>query len=191
MEPSQPSQPGLEAADGAGTQQPEAVPNAAERLREARARRRRAVRQVLLIGTCVVSLLCLGGVAAGFLYYHQATKPDLSTPEHVTRKYLEAYLIDRDEYKAREYRCGDTSGLTELQAFLADIVDRQKKYGLTFSFSVDRVKVVDSTEKVAHLDVDLAISTTDQGQPLRGIDHWNITTQNQDGWRVCTAHQLK
>src|SRR5947208_1657579 len=129
MEPSKPPKPEVEAAGGADSQPTEVAQSPAERLREARARRRRAVRQVLLIGACFVALLCLGGVAAGFLYYHQATKPDLSTPEHVTRKYLEAYLIDRDEYKARDYRCADDSGLTELQAFRADIDDRQKKYG--------------------------------------------------------------
>src|SRR5947207_2815295 len=108
MEPSQPELKATPAAEGgADTPKAEAQPaptGPAERLREARARRRRTVRQVLLIGVCFVALLCLGGVAAGFLYYHQATKPDLSTPEHVTRKYLEAYLIDRDEYKARDYR---------------------------------------------------------------------------------------
>src|SRR2546423_11431564 len=86
-----------------GDSEPPPVPSPAERLREARARRRRAMRQFLVVGLCFVALLCLGGVAVGFLFYDRATKPDLSTPEHVTRRYLEAFLVDRDDYAAKQY----------------------------------------------------------------------------------------
>src|SRR5207248_11389626 len=83
MEPREPAAPPAAAGE------PSPVPGPAERLREARARRRRAMRQFLVVGLCFVALLCLGGVAVGYLFYDRATKPDLSTPEHVTRKYLE------------------------------------------------------------------------------------------------------
>src|SRR5438045_9644808 len=125
------------APDNGGQAGGPSVPSLTERLREARARRRRAMRQFLVFGLCFVALLCLGGVAVGYLFYDRATKPDLSTPEHVTRKYLEAYLVDRDEYAAKQYQCSDDSGLAEIRALRSDIDGREQKYGVKFSYSVD------------------------------------------------------
>jgi hypothetical protein len=193
MESSQPEMKGSSAADGVDAAQVEVQPapsSQAERLREARARRRRTIRQVLVVGFCFGSLLCLGGVAAGFLFYHQATKPDLSTPEHVARKYLEAYLIDRDEYAARQYQCANASGLAEIQALRADVDDRGKKFGLTFTFSVDRVSEIARTGSDAKLAVDLVLSATVQGEPKREVEHWQLTAHDDGGWRVCGAHEV-
>src|SRR5438046_2464850 len=161
MEPREP------AAAPAAAGQPELppVPGPAERLREARARRRRAMRQYLVVGLCFVALLCLGGVAVGFLFYDRATKPDLSTPEHVTRKYLEAYLVDRDDYAARQYRCSDDSGLAEIRALRSDIDSREQKYGVKFSYSVDSATRLAESGSDAKVAVDLVLSTVLQGQP--------------------------
>src|SRR5256885_835925 len=196
MDPSQPPQPEAQvptAAESTCVGESEAQitgPSPAERLRAARARRRQVFRQVLVIGFCFFSLLCFGGVASGFLFYHQATKPDLSTPEHVTRKYLEAYLIDRDEYTARQYQCADNSGLAELRALRSDIDARQKTYGVTINVSADRVRSTDASDTSARVAVDLVLTAVIQGDPQKDTEHWEFTLRNQDGWHVCGAHEV-
>ncbi len=174
---------------GSTDTQPTPPLSAAERTREARARRRRAIRQFLIVGLCFAALLCLGAVAVGFLYYDRATKPDLSTPEHVTRKYLEAYLIDRDELKASKYRCSDASALDEIRALRADIDDRQRRFGATYSFSVDRVNEISKAGDEARMAVDLILSMVSEGQSIREVEHWEVTARNENGWRVCGAHE--
>src|SRR5204863_527702 len=86
--------------------------------------------------SCCSVTCCGSAAAAGALYYDRATKPDLGTPDHVTRKYLEAYLEDRDEQTAKVYQCGDGSGLSEIHALRNDIDSREKQYGITFTYSV-------------------------------------------------------
>ena len=195
MDPSQPPQPEAQvptAAESTCVGESEAQitgPSPAERLRAARARRRQVFRQVLVIGFCFFSLLCFGGVASGFLFYHQATKPDLTTPEHVARKYLEAYLIDRDEYAVRQYECADTSGLKEIQALRADVDEREKKFGLAFTFSVARADEAERRGNDSVVAVDLVLSTSIQGEPKREVEHWQLKMHNDSGWRVCRTHE--
>jgi hypothetical protein len=169
--------------------QPMLPPSPAERAREARAKRRRAMRQYLVVGLCFVGLLCLGAVAVGFLAYDRATKPDLGTPEHVTRKYLEAYLVDRDDYSAKQYQCPDDSGLAEVKALRSDIDNRESKYGVKFNYSVDTANELARTGTDARVGVDLVLSTVIQGQPRREVEHWEFVTHNAGGWRVCRAHE--
>ncbi len=181
--------PAAQSAAGRNPQGPPLPLGPAERAREARTRRRRAIRQFLVVGLCFVALLGLGAVAVGFLFYDRTTKPDLSTPEHVTRKYLEAYLIDRDDYAAKQYQCPDDSGLSEIRALRSDIDTRQNKYGVRFTFSVDAATELDQPGPDARVAVDLVLSTVLQGQPKREVEHWEFNTQNDDGWRVCGAHE--
>ena len=143
------------------------------------------MRQFLVVGLCFVALLCLGGVAVGFLFYDQATKPDLSTPEIATHKFLSAYLI------ANQYRCSDASGLTELQALRDDIDARQRRYGVSITGSLDRVHEVERTASAAKVDVDLVFSAVIQGAPQKDLEHWEVSVSNESGWRVCGANELK
>jgi hypothetical protein len=163
----------------------------AERQREARARRRRAIRQYLIVGLCFVALLGLGGVAVGFLFYDRATKPDLSTPSLVTRKYLSAYLVNRDDAAAAQYQCEDTSGLEPMRAFRADLDDREKKYNLNISVSVDSVRETSRSGDQAEVAADTVVSAVDAGTQLSRVQHWAITTRNESGWRVCAAHEVQ
>ena len=141
MERPQPPQPGVGPDAAVVPPAPLAPPlSPAVRQREARARRRRAIRQYLVVALCLVALLVLGGVAVGFLFYDRATKPDLSSPEHVTRKYLEAYLIDRDDYTTRIYQCSDTSGLSQIRAFRDDLDQREKAHSISISVTLKSVR---------------------------------------------------
>src|SRR5256885_7683593 len=196
MDPSQPPQPEAQvptAAESTCVGESEAQitgPSPAERLRAARARRRQVFRQVLVIGFCFFSLLCFGGVASGFLFYHQATKPDLSTPEHVTRKYLEAYLVDRDEYAARQYQCSDTSGLSDLRSFRDDIDSRGRTNHVTIAVSLDSVRETSRSGGQATVSVDIVLSTVAEGDQLTRVQHWEFAARDQDGWHVCSGHQV-
>jgi nitrate reductase NapE component len=196
MEPSQPPQPKIEAAPATevtGTDQSEGqptLPSPAERAKEARARRRRAIRQFLVVGFCLAALLCLGVVGAGFLFYNQATKPDLSSPAIVTQKYLSAYLLNRDDRGAAQYLCSDVSGLAEIRALRDDLDARQKTYGVTISASVDAIRETDRLDNTATVLVDLVLSTVLDGEPQRAVQHWQFNVRNQSGWRVCGAHHL-
>lgn len=149
----------------------------------------RRMRQILVVGLCALALLCAGAAAAGALYYDRATKPDLSTPDHVTRKYLEAYLEDRDEATAKIYQCGDGSGLAAIHALRDDYDSRGKRYGVTFAYSIEGLQEVNRTANDATLSFLVVVSTTEQGRPLREVEHWQATAHNDNGWRVCTARE--
>ena len=137
----------------------------------------------------IVGLLCLGGAGAAFVFYDETTKPDLSTPAVVTRDFLTAYLVNRDDARAAAFQCADTSGMKDLRALRADIESREK----THHFSI-RVSIESSIERSragdhAIVDVDLMLKAVIDGQPQSASEQWQFTTQNEDGWRVCGAHK--
>src|SRR5205807_9927072 len=109
MEPAQ--QPGAGAAapqtadsPASGSVGPIPPPPAVQgRAPAARGERRRRFRQFLVVSTAVMALLCLGGLGTALLLYDRATKPDLSTPALVTREYLSAFLVNRDDVRAAQF----------------------------------------------------------------------------------------
>jgi hypothetical protein len=148
------------------------------------------MRRFLVVGLCALALLCGGAGAAGALYYNRATKPDLGTPDHVARKYLEAYLEDRDEQTAEVYQCGDGSGLNEIHALRNDIDNREKQHSITFTYSVGGITVLSESSTDATLSTTLVLTTTMQGRPLREVEHWQMTARNDHGWHLCGAHEV-
>ena len=179
-----------DAVPGAGKPDQGSPLTPADRLREARARRRRATRQFLIVGLCFVALLCLGGAGVGFLYYDRATKPDLSSPVVVTDKFLSVYLVDRDDRRAQDYQCSDVSGLAEIHALREDLDHREKAYRITISTSVDSIRESNRTNNDAEVSVDLALTTVLDGKPQRAVQQWLFSTHDDGGWRVCGAHKL-
>jgi len=147
------------------------------------------MRQFLVVGLCAFALLCLGGIATAFIVYDKATKPDLGTPSLVTRKYLSAYFVDRDDAAAAQYACSDSSGLSEIHALRSDLDNRQKTYNLKITVSVDRVQETSRSGDEATVVADIVISAVDEGDQLNRVQHWEIGTHNESGWRVCTTHQ--
>jgi hypothetical protein len=153
--------------------------------------RRRVLRQALVVGLSVLALLCLGGGAAAFLFSDKATKPDLSTPALVTREYLSAYLVNRDDARAAEFQCGDGSGgLSDLRGLRDQIDAHHKSAGVDFAVSVDNVQEESRSGNTAIVAADLAIASTVQGQSGRELEHWQFTTRNDGGWRVCDGHEV-
>jgi len=142
-----------------------------------------------VVGLCFVALLGLGAVAVGFLFYDRTTKPDLSTPALVTRKYLAAYLVDRDDAGAAQYQCSDSSGLASMRALRSDLDDRQKRYNIAITVSVDSVREASRSGNSAEVAADIVLSAVDTGDQLTRVQHWLITARNDGGWRVCSAHE--
>lgn len=190
MEPSSPD-PGAATPPGTSARdEPPSTQGPAERLQEARVRRRSALRQALVVGLSIIALVCLGGGAAAFLFYDKATRPDLRTPVLATEQYLTAYLGDRDDSRASQFRCGDPAGLSDVRALRADIDSKQKEFGIPFVVSVDSVRELNRAGNTATVAADLAITTTVQGQSRRELEHWEFITRNDNGWRVCSGHEV-
>jgi hypothetical protein len=145
---------------------------------------------VVVIVLAVLTLLCLGGGATAFLYYDRATQPDLGTPALVTREYLSAYLVDRDDAKAPQFRCADESGLSDVKAFRDDIDSRQKTFNVAIVVSVESVIEKSRSGGTAVVGADIVLSTTSDGASLRRVQHWQFTTRNDGGWRVCDGHEV-
>jgi hypothetical protein len=152
--------------------------------------RQGVVRRTVVVVLAVVGLLCLGGGAAAFLYYDRATQPDLSTPSLVTREFLSAYLVNRDDFKASQLQCSDSSGLSDVRDLRRQIDDRQKNTGIAFTVAVDTVQELSRGGDAATVAADLAITSTVQGQTGRELEHWQFTTRNEGGWRVCEGHEV-
>lgn len=152
--------------------------------------RRRVLRRSLVIALAVVGLLCLGGGATAFVYYDRATQPDLRTPVLVTLEYLRAYLVDRDDAKAAGFRCADDSGLKDVKAFRDDIDNRQKTFNVTITVSIDSADETSRSGSIAEVKSDLVLSTTSDGSSLRRVQHWEFTTRDDGGWRVCDGHEV-
>jgi hypothetical protein len=153
-------------------------------------KRWRGLRQTLIIGLSVLALLCLGGGSAAFLFYNKATKPDLSTPALVTRTYLSAYFVDRDDVKAGLYECRGASGLDHVRALRDDLDNRARTYNVSIAVSVDSVIETSRSKDQAEVAADIVLSTTSDGTPLRRVQHWQFTTRNDGGWRVCSGHEV-
>ena len=147
-------------------------------------------RRRFVVGIAIVALLCIGGTTAAFLFYDKATRPDLRTPVLVTEQYLTAYLGDRDDARAGQFQCGDASGLYDVRALRAQIDAREKASGTTFAVSVDSIRELGRTGDSASVAVDLAISSTVQGQSRRELEHWEFSTRDDSGWRVCSGHEV-
>lgn len=152
--------------------------------------RKKKRRGTLLIVLAVVGLLCLGGGATAFVYYDRATQPDLRTPVLATEQYLTAYLGDRNDATAVRYRCADDSGLSDLRSLRSDIESREKDLHITFSVSVDSIHELSRNDGTALVSADLAITSTLQGQTRRELEHWQFTTHDDGGWRVCEGHEV-
>jgi hypothetical protein len=152
--------------------------------------RRRGRKQLLLVALAVVALLCLGGAGAAFVFYDKATQPDRGTPVGVTLEYLRAYLVDRDDARAAQYQCSDTAGLKDVKAFRDDVDNREKTYNVTITTAIDGVFETARSGSTATTKADLVLRTTIQGQEQRAVEHWQFTTRDEDGWRVCEGHEV-
>jgi hypothetical protein len=143
-----------------------------------------------VVALSVIALLCLGGIGTAFILYDKGTQPDLRTPVVVIQQFLTAYLVNRDDAKAAQFECSDASGLEPVRSVRKDDDQRERENNVAITVAVDSVREISRSGKDAQVAVDLVFATTINGTPQRDLEHWEFTTRNDSGWRVCSGHEV-
>jgi hypothetical protein len=142
----------------------------------------------------LIVLAVLGGLVALFIMgtgtllflYDRATAPDRSAPDVLVDNYLRAYLVDRNDVLARQFVC-DSARLTELEAFRADLQEREKRFQVSLKVSWGPLDVQARGES-ATVTVDLITTAVINNMFYNGQQSWRFETRKDGGWRVCEAH---
>jgi hypothetical protein len=146
----------------------------------------RRARLILALTGGLLALLCVGGVGAFFVLYDEATEIKRDTPGAVVTSFLGAYLTNRNDQDAALYMCKSGGDLSALQAFREDTVQREQQFsvGITIRWRVLSV-TTNGTTSIAKVEVNRRIA---DGSGRDGSS-WDLTVEDQDGWRVCGAQQ--
>jgi hypothetical protein len=133
----------------------------------------------------ILALLCLGGVSVAYVVYDKATEADRSSPEVAVTNYLQALLMERDQSRAALYACEEASNLADVDALLAEIVDRERQLGVSITVNVENLRVERTDGTEAWVTVDLRRSATVDGVRQSLVDPWRFQVVDEDGWHVC------
>lgn len=147
---------------------------------------RRRMRTVLTVVAGVLALLCLGGLAAGYVLYNRAAAPDRSTPDVVVASYIQAFLSDRNDTRASVFACQSEADFNDLQLFRDDLTGREKRFNTKISTSWESFGVQQQGD-FANVEVDIVLSAFVDGISQSDRQRWRFETRRQDGWRVCKA----
>ncbi|MEV4626448.1 hypothetical protein AB0J90_09205 [Micromonospora sp. NPDC049523] len=173
--PAQRTRPGQDAPD------PVATPPAPKR---------RRLRLVLAVIAGTLAVLGAAGITIGYVVYDRYTSPDQSAPDITVSNYLQAYMGDRNDVRAKELACDDTSKMAELAALRADLVEREQRFQTTIRVKWGKLDVTEQGDS-AEVLVDLVISTRVDNLTQSGRQSWRFVTERDDKWRVCEATQVK
>ncbi|WP_245714538.1 hypothetical protein [Micromonospora inyonensis] len=101
--------------------------------------------------------------------------------------YLQAFLVDRNDARAREHACEDSAGLAPIGRFRDQIVNRERELGVTFSINVEGVVVSKDGPSDALVTAVVRRSASIDGIQQSLTDGWRFELREHDGWRVCRA----
>jgi hypothetical protein len=146
----------------------------------------RRARLALALTGGLMALLCAGGVGTFIVLYDDATEIKRDTPGAVVTSFLGAYLSNRNDQDAALYQCKSGGDLSALQAFRDDTVRREQQFsvGITIRWRILSV-ATNGTTSIAKIEVNRRIA---DGSGRDGSS-WDLTVEDQDGWRVCGAKQ--
>lgn len=146
----------------------------------------RRARLALALTGGFLTLLCLGGIGAFFVLYEEATEIKRDAPGAVVTSFLGAFLSNRNDQEAALYQCKSGGDLSQLRAFRDDTAKREKDFsvGITIRWQILSVTTNGSTG-TAKVDLNRRIA---DGSGRDGSS-WELTVEDQDGWRVCVAKQ--
>ena len=134
--------------------------------------------------------LCLVGGTVSFILYDRATRIDRGTPVVVVYHYIDAVFDLRDDQRAKLFECENTNGRDALKRLLADIEERERRFGIRMTVSgMDFAAVVEGTR--AEVRANLIVEAPEaNGETSRSSQPWTFTLQDDDGWRVCSAERV-
>jgi len=120
----------------------------------------------------------------GILAYDRATRIDRSAPDVAVDNYLRALLVDRDDTQSKLYACEGNARLGEIEAYRADIDQREDRYATQISVSWGGLTVTGDRRSATVL---VEIRRTVAGGVESDVQRWQFEVLEQDGWRVCGA----
>ncbi|MEH1165765.1 hypothetical protein V6V47_10300 [Micromonospora sp. CPCC 205539] len=147
---------------------------------------RRRLRTVLTVVAGVLALLCLGGVAAAYVWYDRASAPDRSAPDVVVDNYLRAFLVDRNDTRADLYTCAGSADLQAVRELRREMQQRESNFDVTVRVSwgpLTRTSFPDGET----VGTTLTIAGSSAGVPRSSRrEDWTFdVVEDDDGWRVC------
>ncbi|RKR89608.1 hypothetical protein BDK92_3963 [Micromonospora pisi] len=151
--------------------------------------KRRRLRTVLAIVAGLLAVLGVAGAAIAYVAYDRYTSPDQSAPDITVNNYLQAYMADRNDIRAKPLACGDTSKLAELAALRADLVEREKRFDTTFHVKWGKLDPHEEGDR-AEVLVDLVLSTWVNDLIQSERQSWRFVTERDGAWRVCEASRV-
>jgi hypothetical protein len=152
--------------------------------------RRHRLRLALAVIGGTIALLCLAGTAIGYVLYDRATAPDRSAPDVVVDNYLRAFLVDRNDVKAKLYTCAGGGNSAELDALRTDLLAREKRFNTTFNISWGPLHA-DERGDSAEVTVELIISAMAGNLAQTERQPWQFSTRRDDGWGFCGGHRVR
>ncbi|MCW3840959.1 hypothetical protein ONA70_12705 [Micromonospora yasonensis] len=153
-------------------------------------RPRRRLRTVLTVVAGVLALLCGTGAVVGFVLYDRATAPDRSAPDVVVDNYLRAFLVDRNDTKAKEFVCRTSADLSAVNSVRDEMEQREANFKVVVRVTwgpLTRAKTPDGESVTTTLTI--TSSANGQTRSSRRED-WRFQVVDRDGWRVCGGSKL-
>ncbi|XVV12415.1 hypothetical protein ACQP2X_47770 [Actinoplanes sp. CA-131856] len=121
------------------------------------------------------------------LLYDKETKIERAEPDAVVDNFLRAYLVNRDDDRAKLYQCKSGGEFQQITDYRSDILAREKQFsvGINVGWSTFIVQVNGS---VGEVTTDLVKTASDSSG--RVSEPWNFRVVDEDGWRVCGASKV-
>lgn len=155
-------------------------------------RPRRRLRMVLAIVAGVMALLCGTGAVVGFVLYDRATAPDRSAPDVVVAGYIQAFLVERNDTKAKEFICKSGGDLSAVRSLRAEVEQREANFNVVVKVSwgpLTRAKEGDGESVTTTLSI--SSSANGQQRSSRREDwRFHVVDSHEDGWRVCGGNKV-
>ncbi|WP_435831377.1 hypothetical protein [Micromonospora arborensis] len=143
---------------------------------------------MLTVVAGVLAVLCLSGLIAGYVLYTRAAAPDRSTPGVAVVNYLQAALVSRDANRAKLFTCD--GGVPAVDAFAAQIGQREQELAVSFSINIENVAVAKTTASDASVIAVIRRSALVDGVPQSLTDTWRFDVKDSEGWRVCAGTRI-
>ncbi|MFI5488843.1 hypothetical protein ACIBXA_00300 [Micromonospora echinaurantiaca] len=152
-------------------------------------RPRRRLRTVLTVVGGVLALLCLGGAITGYVLYDRATTPDRSAPDVVVASYIQAFLNERNDTKAKQFICQGGEDLGAIRSLRRELEQREANFNVVVRVRWGPLTSV-KEEDGEWVTTTLTISSSADGQPRSSRrEEWHFHVVNNDGWRVCGSRK--